>query len=187
MEQEQKTENIWIICFLIGAPECSRKERVWYSVSTAPIGEGSLGIRLILSLFLFSLFNAVGNTIAVSYTEEHCLSTLKSATLSHRGLQGQYPSSTSSDRGLKILPSTEVVFLCPSLGDFNTVTEWNEIWSDVCSSAFLLCPLTIYKGVSTHGPVWLNDIWSVPLSEKMWFIALAYIYIISLRKSLQLS
>lgn len=67
----------------------SAQEKKEYDIvfPQASMGEGSLGISLIPSLFFF-LFNAVGNTIAVSYTGKNCLSTLKSATLSHRGLQG---------------------------------------------------------------------------------------------------
>ena len=144
-----------------------------------------LALRLIPSPFF--LFNAVGNTISVSYTEKNCLCTLctlKSPLQGPWGVRSLLHIKWQRTKNAALHRGT--VLLCP-LGDFNKVTEWNEIWSDVCSSAFLLCPLTIYRGVSTHGPVWLNDIWSVPLSEKMWFIALAYIYIISLRKSLQLS
>ena len=62
--------------------------------------------------FFFFLFNVVGDTIAVCYIEKNCLSTLKTVALSHKGplgaVRGDTPSSTSSDRGIKTLPSTEV-------------------------------------------------------------------------------
>lgn len=55
----------------------SAQEKKEYDIvfPQASIGEGSLGISLIPGLFFFSVFNAVGNTIAVSYTGKNCLCT----------------------------------------------------------------------------------------------------------------
>lgn len=140
-------------------------------------------------------------TSSESFFFKRCQKTqLQSVTLRTRATQdsGSKPQGASGSHGYypilhikwqgnkKVAPHRSTMLLCPSRGDFNKGTESNEIWSDVYSSVFLLCLLTIYRGVAAHGPVLLNDIWSVPLSEKIRFISLAYIYIILLRKSLQL-
>lgn len=92
------------------------------------------------------------------------------------------PPYPMSDRGMKSCPPRRYSGLCPSLGDFNKVTESSEIGSECIVRPSCFAPSQFFKGFL---PVILNDIWGVPLYEKMWLLSLPYIYIISLRKSLQ--
>lgn len=88
-----------------------------------------LGMVLVLGLFFFTLLE---NKISVCYTE-NCLSTLRIVALSHKGplrsMRGDTPFSTSSDKGIKkkVALYRGTMVLCPSVGDFNKVTESNKI------------------------------------------------------------
>jgi hypothetical protein len=85
-------------------------------------------MRLVPNLLCFPTW--LEDTIEACYIEKNCLSAL-SVALSHQGFWGARkgdahpPHQLTGDAKLALSYSTMV--LCPSLGDFNIVTESGEI------------------------------------------------------------